>query len=44
VTGGEGGFALHQAVMIIPYYPQTNPGFVTLAERTVGEVLSGIGA
>jgi aminoglycoside phosphotransferase (APT) family kinase protein len=38
------GFALHQAVMIIPYYPATNPGFVTLAERTVGEVLADIGA
>jgi aminoglycoside phosphotransferase (APT) family kinase protein len=38
------GFALHQAVMIIPYYPETNPGFVTLAERTVGEVLADIGA
>ncbi|HEY1343963.1 MAG TPA: hypothetical protein VH642_14295 [Streptosporangiaceae bacterium] len=37
------GFALHQAVMIIPYYPETNPGFVTLAERTVGEVLADIG-
>ena len=38
------GFALHQAAMIIPYYPQTNPGFVTMAKRTVGEVLADIGA
>lgn len=38
------GFALHQAAMIIPYYPETNPGFVTLAERTVGEVLADVGA
>jgi aminoglycoside phosphotransferase (APT) family kinase protein len=38
------GFALHQAVMIIPYYPETNPGFVALAKRTVDEVLADIGA
>jgi aminoglycoside phosphotransferase (APT) family kinase protein len=37
------GFALHQAAMIIPYYPETNPGFVALAKRTVDEVLAGIG-
>ncbi|MDP3769222.1 MAG: aminoglycoside phosphotransferase family protein, partial [Dehalococcoidia bacterium] len=34
------GFALHQAAMIIPYYPETNPGFVALAKRTVEEVLA----
>jgi aminoglycoside phosphotransferase (APT) family kinase protein len=34
------GFALHQAAMIIPYYPETNPGFVALAKRTVQEVLA----
>lgn len=33
------GYALHQAVMIIPYYAETNPGFVALAKRTVEEVL-----
>lgn len=38
------GFALHQAAMIIPYYPETNPGFVALAKRTVGEVLADINA
>jgi aminoglycoside phosphotransferase (APT) family kinase protein len=38
------GFALHQAAMIIPYYPETNPGFVALARRTVDEVLADIGA
>jgi len=38
------GFALHQAAMIIPYYPETNPGFVALARRTVHEVLADIGA
>ncbi len=34
------GYALHQAAMIIPYYPETNPGFVALARRTVEEVLA----
>ena len=37
------GFALHQAAMIIPYYPETNPGFVALAKRTLDEVLADIG-
>lgn len=37
------GFALHQAVVIIPYYGETNPGFVALAKRTVEEILSDIG-
>jgi aminoglycoside phosphotransferase (APT) family kinase protein len=32
-------YALHQAAMIIPYYRDTNPGFVTLARRTVEQVL-----
>ena len=36
------GFALHQAAMIIPYYAQTNPGFVALAKRTVEEVLTDL--
>jgi hypothetical protein len=34
------GIALHQAVMIIPYYAETNPAFVTLAKRTVEEILA----
>ena len=34
------GIALHQAVNIIPYYPQTNPEFVSLAKRTVQEVIA----
>ena len=38
------GIALHQAVMIIPYYRESNPGFVTLARRTVQEILADIGA
>ena len=38
------GFALHQAAMIIPYYSETNPGFVALAKRTVEEVLADINA
>lgn len=36
------GYALHQAVLIIPYYSETNPGFVTMAKRTVEEVLADI--
>ncbi len=36
------GYALHQAALIIPYYRQTNPGFVALAKRTVGEVLADV--
>ena len=33
------GYALHQAVMIVPYYAQTNPEFVVLARRTIHEIL-----
>lgn len=33
------GYALHQAALIIPYYAETNPGFVALARRTVDEIL-----
>lgn len=33
------GYALHQAAMIIPYYRITNPGFVTLAARTIEQLL-----
>ena len=33
------GFALHQALLIIPYYRETNPEFVAMAKRTVQEVL-----
>jgi aminoglycoside phosphotransferase (APT) family kinase protein len=33
------GFALHQAALIIPYYAETNPGFVALAQRTIEQVL-----
>jgi aminoglycoside phosphotransferase (APT) family kinase protein len=35
------GFALHQAVMIIPYYAETNPRFTALARRTVEQILAG---
>ncbi len=38
------GFALHQAAQIIPYYSESNPGFVALAKRTVEEVLADINA
>lgn len=37
--GRARGFALHQAAAIIPYYATTNPGFVTLAKRTVEQVI-----
>jgi len=38
------GYALHQAALIIPYYPETHPGFVALAKRTVEEVLADVDA
>jgi aminoglycoside phosphotransferase (APT) family kinase protein len=38
------GFALHQAAMIIPYYNETNPGFVSLAKRTVEQILADTNA
>jgi aminoglycoside phosphotransferase (APT) family kinase protein len=38
------GYALHQAALIIPYYPETNPGFVALAKRTVEEILADVDA
>jgi hypothetical protein len=34
------GYALHQAALIIPYYAETNPGFVASARRTVEQVLA----
>jgi aminoglycoside phosphotransferase (APT) family kinase protein len=34
------GLALHQALLIIPYYAESNPGFVATATRTVAEVLA----
>jgi len=37
------GYALHQAVLIIPYYAATNPAFVVLAQRTVAEILADRG-
>jgi aminoglycoside phosphotransferase (APT) family kinase protein len=36
------GYALHQAAMIIPYYPESNPAFVAMAKRTVEEVLADL--
>jgi aminoglycoside phosphotransferase (APT) family kinase protein len=36
------GYALHQAALIIPYYAETNPGFVSLAKRTVEAVLADV--
>jgi len=34
------GYALHQALLIIPYYAETNPGFVALAKRTVEQIIA----
>jgi aminoglycoside phosphotransferase (APT) family kinase protein len=38
------GYALHQALLIIPYYAETNPGFVATATRTVQHVLADMKA
>jgi aminoglycoside phosphotransferase (APT) family kinase protein len=38
------GFALHQAVIAIPYYAETNPRFAALAQRTIEQaVLDEVG-
>jgi aminoglycoside phosphotransferase (APT) family kinase protein len=34
------GLALHQALLIIPYYPKTNPAFVEMAKLTVERILA----
>jgi aminoglycoside phosphotransferase (APT) family kinase protein len=34
------GIALHQAALIIPYYPKTNPAFVAMARRTIEQVIA----
>ena len=36
------GYALHQALLIIPYYARSNPAFTALACRTVAEVLADL--
>ena len=33
------GYALHQAVLIIPYYKKSNPEFTLMAKRTLNEIL-----
>jgi hypothetical protein len=38
----KSGYALHQAVLIIMYYAETNPEFVTLVKRTIEELLADI--
>jgi aminoglycoside phosphotransferase (APT) family kinase protein len=38
------GVALHQAVMLVPYYRVTNPGMAALGRRTVGQVLADVRA
>jgi aminoglycoside phosphotransferase (APT) family kinase protein len=35
------GIALHQAALIIPYYAETNRGFVALARRTIQQLVAG---
>jgi aminoglycoside phosphotransferase (APT) family kinase protein len=34
------GMALHQALLIIPYYRVTNPAFAAMARRTVAQVVA----
>jgi aminoglycoside phosphotransferase (APT) family kinase protein len=34
------GFALHQALLIIPYYQESNPAFTAMARRTVDQLLA----
>jgi aminoglycoside phosphotransferase (APT) family kinase protein len=36
------GYALHQAVMIVPYYAETNPRFVEMAMRTIDQILADV--
>lgn len=36
------GYALHQALLIVPYYSVTNPEFAAMAMRTVNQVLSDV--
>lgn len=36
------GFALHQALLIIPYYLKTNPSFAAMARRTIDEILADL--
>jgi aminoglycoside phosphotransferase (APT) family kinase protein len=38
------GFALHQALLIVPYYLQTNPHFAALARRTIAQMLAELAA
>jgi aminoglycoside phosphotransferase (APT) family kinase protein len=33
------GIALHQAAMVIPYYAETNPRFVELSSRAIGQIV-----
>jgi aminoglycoside phosphotransferase (APT) family kinase protein len=34
------GYALHQALLIVPYYRRTHPDFAASAMRTIGQVLA----
>ncbi len=37
------GVAFHQAVLLIPYYRETNPAMAALGLRTVSQVLADLG-
>ena len=37
------GFALHQAVMLIPYYRETNPRLAAAGVRTIDQILTDVG-
>lgn len=37
------GWALTQAALVIPYYPETNPSFVATATRTISRLLADAG-
>jgi len=36
------GYALTQAALIVPYYERTNPGFSSMARRTIAHVLDDV--
>lgn len=38
------GIALHQAAMVIPYYVETNPGFITLSRRAIEQIIEEVEA
>jgi aminoglycoside phosphotransferase (APT) family kinase protein len=36
------GMALHQAAMVIPYRAVTNPRFVTISSRAIGQIVEAL--